>query len=239
MTQTYQMKHNAQGTIYSLLTVESDGQMTMTFHGTDRELSQEATLTEDGRIATGGSLFPGLESGKWNKMDDGRGLKADVVETADCADSTDNEPVQGTVPAVGSEAESERTTEGLSPMCAEPAVPVEPEPTYRGQAPCNPVDSTYRGQSPCNPPSATHTGDSPRRQRKQRKPRVERQHLDISHQTSDVIHQPSNIDRHQPSATLKAVGMVAAATVALFVIYETGLLIPLGLIGLATGGILK
>jgi cytochrome c biogenesis protein CcdA len=33
--------------------------------------------------------------------------------------------------------------------------------------------------------------------------------------------------------------MVAAATVALLVIYETGLLIPLGLIGLATGGILK
>ena len=43
----------------------------------------------------------------------------------------------------------------------------------------------------------------------------------------------------EPSSTLKAVGMVAAATVALIVIYETGLLIPLGLIGLATGGILK
>lgn len=77
MAQTYQMKHNAQGTIYSLLTVESDGQMTMTFHGTDRELSQEATLTEDGRIATGGSLFPGLESGKWNKMDDVRCMMDD------------------------------------------------------------------------------------------------------------------------------------------------------------------
>jgi hypothetical protein len=38
---------------------------------------------------------------------------------------------------------------------------------------------------------------------------------------------------------MKAVGMVAAATVALFVIYETGLLIPLGLIGLATSGLIK
>jgi hypothetical protein len=37
----------------------------------------------------------------------------------------------------------------------------------------------------------------------------------------------------------KAIGMVAVATVALFVIYETGLLIPLGLIGLVTGGLLK
>ena len=50
--------------------------------------------------------------------------------------------------------------------------------------------------------------------------------------------EPSAIGR-QTSSTLKAIGMVAAATVALFVIYETGLLIPLGLIGLATGGILK
>jgi hypothetical protein len=56
--------------------------------------------------------------------------------------------------------------------------------------------------------------------------------------TSAIDHQPSGID-HQPSSTMKAIGMVAAATVALFVIYETGLLIPLGLIGLATGGILK
>jgi hypothetical protein len=60
----------------------------------------------------------------------------------------------------------------------------------------------------------------------------------VEHQPSAISHQLSDIDRH-PSSTLKAVGMVAAATVALFVIYETGLLIPLGLIGLATGGILK
>jgi hypothetical protein len=64
----------------------------------------------------------------------------------------------------------------------------------------------------------------PRRQRKPRKPRVE--------------HQPSAIS-HQTSSTMKAVGMVAAASVALLVIYESGLLIPLGLIGLATSGLLK
>ena len=196
MAQTYQMKHNPQGTIYSLLTVESDGQMTMTFHGTDREICHEANVTDDGRITTGGSLFPGLESGKWQLMAD----------------------VQGTVPAVDSEAESERTTEGLSPMCAEPAVP------------------TLRGQSPCNPPSATHTGDSPReprprRQRKPRKPRVEHETITNNHEPLTVNHDGRNL--------LSAVGMVAAATVALFVIYETGLLIPLGVIGLATGGLLK
>jgi len=218
MAQTYQMKHNPQGTIYSLLTVESDGQMTMTFHGTDREICHDVTENEDGWLCYPGGMFPGLESGRWNKTDDGRGKMEEVQGTVPAVGSE-----QGTVPAVGSEAESERTTEGLSPMCLSPMC-------------AEPAVQALRGQAPCNPPSATHTGDSPRdprprRQRKPRKPRVERHEPAISHQPSAIY--------PQPSSTLKAIGMVAAATVALFVIYETGLLIPLGLIGLATGGILK
>jgi len=71
------------------------------------------------------------------------------------------------------------------------------------------------------------------RPRRQRKPRVERQ------EPLTIDHSPLTVNRHQSSSTMKAVGMVAAATVALFVIYETGLLIPLGLIGLATSGLLK
>ena len=196
------------GKQWEILTVKDDGTMMLYFHGTDQSVTQQVTVITDGEWkgwlrSEKGSMWPGLESGRWQAVGD----------------------VQGTVPAVGSEAESERTTEGLSPMCAEPAVTVE---------------SALRGQAPCNPPSATHTGDSPRepRPRRQRKPRVERHPSSIDHQPSDIRHQPSAIS-HQPSATLKAVGMVAAATVALLVIYETGLLIPLGLIGLATGGILK
>jgi len=240
MAQTYQMKHNPQGTIYSLLTVESDGRMTMTFHGTDREISHEVTENADGWLCYPGAMFPGLKSGRWNKMDDGRCKMADVQGTVPAVGSEQGTvpavgSEQGTVPAVGSEAESERTTEGLSPMCAEPAVPVE---------------SALRGQAPCNPPSATHTGDSPRhtwdsprvrRQRKARKPRVEHQPIPADAPTrslSSIDHQTSAIS-NQTSSTMKAIGMVAAATVALLVIYETGLLIPLGLIGLATGGILK
>lgn len=218
MAQTYKMMLGTSGKQWELLTVKDDGRMVMTFHGTDREICHEVTENADGWLCYPGAMFPGLESGRWKAVGD----------------------VQGTVPAVGSEAESERTTEGLSPMCAEPAVPVES--ALRGQAPCNPepavtVESALRGQTPCNPPSTTHTGDSPReprprRQRKPRKPRVERQ------EPITVNPEPLTVN-HQPSSTLKAVGMVAAATVALFVIYETGLLIPLGLIGLATGGILK
>ena len=198
MAQTYQMKHNVQGTIYSLLTVESDGQMTMTFHGTDREICHDVTENADGWLCYPGAMFPGLASGRWKLMDDVRGLTADVVETTepaepevietttDCTDCTNNEPVI-----------------------------VNPEPFAR-------PEGTLANARTVNHP----------RPRRQRKPRVERQ-------SSAISHQPSDIDRPQTSSTLKAVGMVAAATVALLVIYETGLLIPLGLIGLATGGILK
>lgn len=189
MAQTYQMKHNAQGTIYSLLTVESDGRMTITFHGTDREICHEVTENADGWLCYPGGMFPGLESGKWQlmadvrcKMDDVRCMMAD-----DCnATLSEREPLT------------------------------------------------------MNPESLTINQPRPRRQRKPRKPRTNnRETITNNREPSAISHQPSDIDRHQSSSTLKAVGMVAAATVALVVIYETGLLIPLGLIGLATGGILK
>ena len=197
MTQTYKMKHNPQGTIYSLLTVESDGQMTMTFHGTDREICHEVTENADGWLCYPGGMFPGLESGKWNKMDDGRCKMEDVVETTDDTDCTDN--------------------------YAEPEV-IE----------TNTNCTNYTNNEPVivNPAPLTVNQAKPKRQRKPRKPRVERQ------EPLTVNHEPLTVNR-QPSSTLKAIGMVAAATVALLVIYETGLLIPLGLIGLATGGILK
>ena len=199
MAQTYQMKHNPQGTIYSLLAVESNGQMTMTFHGTDREICHEVTENADGWLCYPGGMFPGLESGRWQLMDDVRGLTADVVETTEHAE----------------QAVVEETTNFTN---------------YTNNEPVTNNREPLTVNHDCQP--------RPRRQRKPRKPRVERQTSSISHQTSSIDHQPSDIDR-QPSATLKAIGMVAAATVALFVIYETGLLIPLGLIGLATGGILK
>ena len=169
MAQTYKMMLGTSGKQWEQLTVKDDGTMTMTFHGTDREICHEVTENADGWLCYPGGMFPGLESGRWQLI-------------------------------------------------------------------------ALRGQAPCNPPSATHTGDSPRepRPRRQRKPRKPRVALDgrTAENTSDISPQPSSIN-HQPSATMKAIGMVAAATVALFVIYETGLLIPLGLIGLASGGILK
>ena len=191
MAQTYKMKHNPQGTIYSLLTVESDGQMTMTFHGTDRESCHEVTENADGWLCYPGAMFPGLESGKWNMMDDVVETTENHAEAEECESPIINEPIP-------SQQQMNPQTEVTESPIADETIPSQPRP---------------------------------RRQRKPRKPRVE-------HQPSAIDHQPSAIS-HQTSSTMKAVGMVAAATVALFVIYETGLLIPLGLIGLATSGLLK
>ena len=216
MTQTYQMKHNPQGTIYSLLTVESDGRMTMTFHGTDREICHEVTENADGWLCYPGAMFPGLASGKWQLMEDGRGKMEDVVETNTNDTNSTNEV-----------AESETTTDNTDCTENKPAPVMQmrnEELEMRNE------NEEIRNEVAVDEPVIVEQ-PRPRRERKPRKPRVE-------HQSSDISPQPSDID-HQPSSTLKAIGMVAAATVALFVIYETGLLIPLGLIGLATGGILK
>lgn len=186
MAQVYKMMLGTSGRQWELLTVKDDGTMTMTFHGTDREISHEVTENEGGWLCCPGAMFPGLESGKWVLTDE------------------------------------------------EPIVTVAAKPTLRGQAPCNPPSATHTGDSP------RHTGDSPRepRPRRQRKARKAaapvRRSIETSRQRDIEMRKPTTGNEWLLSA-----GYLAAATVALLVIYETGLLIPLGLIGLATGGILK
>ncbi len=210
MAQTYKMMLGTSGKQWEQLTVKDDGTMTMYFHGTDRSVTQEVTVITEGEWkgwlrSEKGSMFPGLESGRWQLMNDVRGLTADVRgKMDDVVETTENH------------AEAEDCE---SPIANEP-IPSQQQMNLQTEV----TESPIADEPITNQPR-------PRRQRKPRKPRVERQ-------TSAIDHQPSDIS-HQTSATLKAIGMVAAATVALFVIYETGLLIPLGLIGLATGGLLK
>ena len=166
MAQTYKMMLGTSGKQWEQLTVKDDGTMMLYFHGTDRSVTQQVTAITEGEWAgwlrsEKGSMWPGLESGRWTMMDD-------VVETTDNTDCTDNEP----------EVIVETTN-------------------------C----TNYTNNEPFARPEGTLAN--------------------------------ARTLNHQPSSTMKAVGMVAAATVALLVIYETGLLIPLGLIGLATSGLLK
>lgn len=194
MAQVYKMMLGTSGRQWEQLTVKDDGTMMLYFHGTDRSVTTQVTLIEDGAWkgwlrSEGGSLYPGIESGKWRAVD----CPAESAEIAEGEQRTDTDGTDDT----------------------DKPITINPAPLIVNQA------------KPARP----------RRQRKARKPRVALDGRTAEH-TSDISHQTSDIDR-QTSSTLKAVGMVAAATVTLFVIYETGLLIPLGLIGLATGGILK
>ena len=182
MAQVYKMMLGTSGKIWEQLTVKDDGRMTLYFHGTDRSVTQQVTLIENGEWkgwlrSEKGSMWPGIESGKWQLT-----------------------------------AEGGRLTEDVRCKMADEPLTINPEPLTVNPEPL--------------------TVNQPKRQRKPRKPRVERQ------EPITVNPEPLTVN-HQSSSTMKAIGMVAAATVALFVIYETGLLIPLGLIGLATGGILK
>lgn len=224
MAQTYRMMLGTSGRQWEQLTVREDGTMMLYFHGTDRSVTQRVTLVEDGAWkgwlkSEGGSLYPGIESGKWQAVD----CPAESAEIAESEQRTDTDVTEEVVAA-------------------------KPQPTGQAAEPqavvtntdCTDCTDNHAEAEECESPITNEpitNQPRPRRQRKPRKPRVALDGRTAEH-TSSIDHQPSDIDR-QSSATLKAIGMVAAATVALFVIYETGLLIPLGLIGLATGGFLK
>lgn len=75
----------------------------------------------------------------------------------------------------------------------------------------------------------------PRRQRKPRKPRVEIEPMTVSQEPMTASCQASGAMKN----ILMMLGGVMALSLVLFIVLETGLLIPLGLIGLATGGLLK
>ncbi|MBQ3874514.1 MAG: hypothetical protein II728_03955, partial [Bacteroidaceae bacterium] len=164
MAQTYKMKHNPQGTIYSLLTVESDGRMTMYFHGTDREICHEVTENADGWLCYPGAMFPGLASGRWQ-------LTADVVETTNYTNYTNNHAEQAVV---------EETTNFTNYTNNEPVV-VETNTTFaiKREQGDTCINHAERGQSQdcessVNDTNGTNNKPRPRRQRKPRKSRVER-----------------------------------------------------------------
>jgi hypothetical protein len=187
MAQVYKMMLGTSGRQWKLLTVKDDGTMTMTFHGTDREISHEVTEDEDGWLCYPGAMYPGLESGKWVLTD----CPAESAEIAESA--------QPTVKA---------------------ATVAKPQPTEQPTVNHEPLI--------VNRPAR------PKRQRKARKAAPVRRDIESSRQR--------NIETQEPTTDngwLRSAGYLAAASVALLVIWQTGLIIPLGLIGLATSGLLK
>lgn len=174
--QIYKMKHNQQGTIYSLLTVKDDGKMMMYFHGTDRSTTHEVTENADGWLCHPGAMFPGLKSGKW------------VLTTEVASPQT---------PLL-----KESGTEIEEPKIKEPKVVVKRQRKPRKKV------TTAKTVAPCN----------------------------------NVIMQECNNEAEEPKSSnkwLRSASYLAAASVALLVAWESGLIIPLGILGLLTSGVIR
>lgn len=164
--QVYRMMLGTSGKQWEELTIKEDGTMTMTFHGTDREISHEVTENEDGWLCYPGAMYPGLASGKWQAVDE---QAAVVTPAVQCAERFCREDIS------------------------------QPSP-------------------------------NPKRQRKPHKPQAAVEPVCQNEETAE----PNN--NH---GLLRSAGYLAAASVALAILWQTGLIIPLGLIGLATSGFLK
>lgn len=227
MAQVYKMMLGTSGRQWEQLTVSEDGTMMLYFHGTDRSVTQRVTLIEDGAWkgwlkSEGGSLYPGIESGRWQAVDcpaesaeiaESAADAVVVVTNTDCTDDTDK-PLTAT-------QEPQVTT--INPA---PVVTQEPPVVVRASR--------------------------PRRQRKARKPAVataSRRNEGTAgivaenghglHGDYDAAASGVGAEQKDDHAWLRSVGYLAAASVALLVIWQTGLIIPLGLLGLATSGFLK
>ena len=76
----YKLKPGTDSRIYYLLTIKDDGTMTLYFHGTDRSLTEEASVNHDGWIVTKGAMYPPIDhpNGRWQLMADVRCQTAEV-----------------------------------------------------------------------------------------------------------------------------------------------------------------
>lgn len=157
------------------------------------------------------------------------------VTTTDSADETDNtdnsvitemqndEPV-----SYNNDAELERLQQENERLQACIAEMERREQTRREES----VRRTEEGRKA----QQSHRGQQARRERQQCAATA------VSTRRNNAITASRDIDTADSEnnhAWLKTAGYLAAASVALLVIWQTGLLIPLGLIGLATSGILK
>ena len=190
-------------------------------------LYSERKMTELG-VTEGCTVEVGLSNDVTPKIY--RVIETADEETTDCTDGTDNHAEPEVI------EETTDNTDGTDnevcvPATVEPIMADSPQLETSGYSNSAELEQLREeNQRPQGQIAQMANQPRPRRQRKPRKPAVALDGQTAEH-TSDIS--------PQPSSTMKALGMVAAATVALFVIYETGLLIPLGLIGLATGGLLK
>ena len=190
----YRMQPGTSPRIYYVLTVMDDETMTLTFHGTGREMTEVVTTREDGWIVTPrGGLYPPVSHSRWQEQE--------------------------------AEEETEVRTEEI--VC-DPTP--DPSPAREGNG------CASRSCRRCNS-GHTDTTDIDAA-RNQRSADADNHHdTDTAHPCPLPTGEGLGVGLH--ASLWPAVAAFAAACVALVVVYESGLLIPVGLIGAVAGGILR
>jgi len=105
------------------------------------------------------------------------------------------------------------------------------------QSTTDPISNTtlafHSGDDP-EPTALPNSASKPKRQRRKKAAEPQPQQLSL-------FDEQLQAEQEEPAAKkmLRGAGYLAAATVAIIIVYQTGLIIPLGLIGLATSGLLR
>ena len=207
----YRLQPGTSSRIYYLLTVKDDGTMELVFHGTDRTLTEEAGVNQDGWIVTKGAMYPPIDhpNGRWQLMDDVRGLTEEVR-------CDENEKQNCNM------IQTERTA-----VCS-------PTLLETGNA-------TRRGQEPGADDTLSHSCSSPRvsRERKRQPSSAKRQAAKDPYSrlygspAIAVDHTDDHSDRNR-----KIIAAVATAAVFIVLVNTIGLF-GVAALGLLAGGLIK
>jgi hypothetical protein len=218
MAQALKYWDGANPKIYVILTQKEDGGWHLACHWTDRILEYDCELIED-RIGQhlrygSGSILPlrnskGQLYGRWSEA-----TEQDI----------NDRPCKEEVAAVETEAEpqhTEKADETTTDIAELERLKAENEAL---QSRISEMEAKQQRLEAAAEPKPTEKEPQPKR------------YGVITESRDNTKCEVQSGSGHN---ILKAVGSVAAMTVALVVIWQTGLLIPLGLIGLAMSGIIK
>ena len=255
----YRLQPGTSSRIYYLLTVKDDGTMELVFHGTDRTLTEEASVNADGWIVTKGAMYPPLADGKWKEVE-----CSEIVAVEEVSLQAEIEQIE---PNQTEEIlnDSEKILEDFEPT-GDPVIPAEqndaPEYSEPAKSETSAVELDLFAQMQMQIDQLRQENDRLCNMIQTRtEVRTAHESFDTENRSCATQGRPSTTPRQRrrravavetPAAQavaleqdngnsqlLKALGIAVASIAALVIIYNTGLLIPMGLIGLGASGLLK
>ena len=251
--------------VFDVLTVADDGTMTMDCRVCERLVHYDGLTMEHTpygeRISYGkGSSMPwadkkGNISARWTDVSCNDAI-TDVKVTTETEDVKGIPSQNETTPEYSAPAESETEDEAEAPTVTEATVTTEPAEQEQPEVCPVVLPQEPQEEAPTPSPLAQMQAELEALRQENARLQAERElqrqlHRSRPRRVSDG--QRPDIDRHtdepahpatarrKPTGRrwLKPLAVAAASVVACIVIYETGLLIPMGLIGLATSGLVK